>query len=191
MVGSATLTMVASSTTMNCATAMSASTAFGLTPETGRGAERVAALDIWICLTPTLPLWMRRTGLGPVDVELSLGEQPGLVGLDEGVEIPNGRDHQLALAVFRVQVVGQAIALAGRTVALEGNRALTVEVGRHLVPVEVIEQRSQSLALPELLRGLGALAFHVDEEVGVLGEQRLLPLRVATIRAVGVGIKEL
>src|SRR3954463_10332439 len=163
MVGNATLTMVASSTTMNCATAMSPSTAFVLTPETGRGAERVAAVDIWICLNPTLPLGMRRTGLGPVDVELALGEQPGPVGLDEGVEIPNGRDHQLALAVLRVQVVGQAIALAGRTIPLEGDRALTVEVRCRLVPVEVVEHRGQGLAAVELLRRLGALAFHVDE----------------------------
>jgi hypothetical protein len=62
---------------------------------------------------------MRRTNLGPVDVELAFGEQPGPVGLDEGVEIPKGGDHQLALAVLRVQVVSEAIALAARSVPIQ------------------------------------------------------------------------
>jgi hypothetical protein len=60
---------------------------------------------------------MRRTRLGPVDVELALGEQPGAVALDECVEIPKGCDHQLALAILGEQVVSNAIALAGCTVA--------------------------------------------------------------------------
>src|SRR4249919_3797320 len=46
MVGNATLTIVASSTTINCATAMSARTAFASTPEAGRGIERAVAVAI-------------------------------------------------------------------------------------------------------------------------------------------------
>src|SRR4051794_17557967 len=64
------------------------------------------------------PLGMRRTRLGPVDVELALGEQPGAVALDECVEIPKGCDHQLALAILGEQMVSQAIALAGCTIAI-------------------------------------------------------------------------
>ena len=62
---------------------------------------------------------------------------------------------------------------------------------RRVVPVEVIEHRGERLAAVELLRGLGALALHVDEEVGVLGEERFLPVGVAAIRAVSVGVEEL
>jgi hypothetical protein len=70
-------------------------------------------------------------------------------------------------------------------------RALAVEVRRRFVPVEVIEHRGERLPAVQLLRGLGSLSLHVDEEVGVLGEERLLPLGVAAIFAVRVGIEEL
>jgi hypothetical protein len=40
--------------------------------------------------------------------------------------ISKGSDEQLALAALGVQVVGQSIALAGRPVAIERDRALTV-----------------------------------------------------------------
>jgi hypothetical protein len=59
----------------------------------------------------------RRASLGPVDVELALGEQPGAVELDKRVVISKGRDHQLALAAVGEQVVSQAVALAGCSVA--------------------------------------------------------------------------
>jgi hypothetical protein len=50
---------------------------------------------------------MRRTGLGPVDVELALREQPGPIDLDERVQIPKRGDHQLAFAVLGVEVVSR------------------------------------------------------------------------------------
>jgi hypothetical protein len=52
-----------------------------------------------------------------------------------------------------------------------------------LVAVEVLEHRRQRLAAIEHLRGLGALTIHVDDEVGVLGEQHLLLFAEATIGA--------
>ena len=87
--------------------------------------------------------------------------------------------------------MGDAVALAGGSVAIERDRALAVEVHRGLVAVEVIEHRRKRLAAVEFLRGLRALAVHVDDEVGVLGEQRLLPLGVAAIGAMRVGVHEL
>jgi hypothetical protein len=42
----------------------------------------------------------------------------------------------------------------------------------------------------EDLSGLGALAIHVDDEVRVFGEERLLPLGVTAIRAIRVGVYE-
>ena len=85
-------------------------------------------------------------------------------------------------------MVSDAVALAGRTVAVERDRALAVEVHGRLVAVEVIEHGCQCLAAFEHLRGLRALPVHVHGEVGVLGEQRLLPLRVAAIGAVRIGV---
>jgi hypothetical protein len=43
----------------------------------------------------------------------------------------------------------------------------------------------------EVVRGVGALAVHVDNEMRVLGEERLLPVRVATVRAVSVCVDQL
>lgn len=49
----------------------------------------------------------RVPGLGPVDVELSLGEEPRAVALDESVEIPKRSNHQLALAFLGKQMMGR------------------------------------------------------------------------------------
>jgi hypothetical protein len=98
---------------------------------------------------------MRGLCLDPVDVEVALGEQPGAVEVDEGVAVPEVREHQLALAVLGEQVVGDAVALAGRPVPVELDRALTVEVLCGLVPVEVLEYGRQRLAAVEDLGGLG------------------------------------
>src|SRR4051794_5127220 len=64
-------------------------------------------------------LGMGRLCLDPVDVEVALGEQPGPVALDEGVAIAKVGQHQLALASLGEQVMGDAVALAGRPVAVQ------------------------------------------------------------------------
>ena len=87
--------------------------------------------------------------------------------------------------------MGDAVALAARAVAVERDRALPVEVHRGLVAVEVVEDRRQGLSAVEYLAGLGTLPVHVDDEVGVLREQRLLSFGVAAIGAMGVGVDEL
>jgi hypothetical protein len=43
----------------------------------------------------------------------------------------------------------------------------------------------------QIVGGVGALAGHVDDEVGVVGEERLLPLGVTSISAERVGVDEL
>ena len=55
------------------------------------------------------------------------------------------------------EVVGDAVALAGRPVALERDRALAVEVHRRLVAVEVVEHGCERLATVGCRAGLGAL----------------------------------
>src|SRR3954452_20923915 len=55
---------------------------------------------IQVDISDPLALGLRRSGLGPVDIEPPLGEQPGAVALVERVEVPKGGDHQLALAAF-------------------------------------------------------------------------------------------
>src|SRR5258705_11206001 len=42
----------------------------------------------------------QRARLGPVEVELALGEQPGALFLDDGVAIAKVRDHQLPSAAL-------------------------------------------------------------------------------------------
>jgi hypothetical protein len=43
----------------------------------------------------------------------------------------------------------------------------------------------------QIVRRIGSLAAHVYDEVGVLGEERLLAIGVATIGAEGIGVDEL
>jgi hypothetical protein len=62
--------------------------------------------------------------------------------------LPNALTEGFQAAV-REQVVGQAVALSGRSVAIERDRALTVEVRRDLVVVQVVEHRRQGLAAIE------------------------------------------
>jgi hypothetical protein len=88
-------------------------------------------------------------------------------------------------------VVGDAVADSGRPVAIEGDRALTVEMHRRLVAVEVLEHGRQRLAAVENLRRLSTRALHVHDEVRVLTEERLLALGIAAIRAIRVGVNEL
>ena len=88
-------------------------------------------------------------------------------------------------------MVGQAVGLPRRAIAVERHGALTVEVHRDLVRVERVEHRRQRLAAVQIVGRVGALAVHVDDEVGVVGEERLLPLGVTRVGAERVGVDEL
>ena len=52
------------------------------------------------------------------------------------IVVPDEGGHQLALAVIGEQVMGDAVALAGRAITVERDRALAVEVHRGLVAVD-------------------------------------------------------
>ena len=60
--------------------------------------------------------WLGWACLAPVEDELALGEQPRSVDFGEGVEVAERRDHDLAFAVGREQVMGDRVALTGRAV---------------------------------------------------------------------------
>ena len=89
------------------------------------------------------------------------------------------------------EVVGDAVALAGRSVAVQRDCALPVEVHRRPVAVEVVEHWCQHLAAVEYLCGLGALPVHVDDEIGIFGEEQLLTVGVAAVGTVRVGVDQL
>jgi hypothetical protein len=57
--------------------------------------------------------------------------------------------------------------------------------------VEGVEDGRQTLSTVDDLRWLRALPVHVDNEMRVLGEQRLLPVWETTVGAVSVGIERL
>src|SRR3954447_2249311 len=137
------------------------------------------------------PVTSESPGFGPADIQPALGEKPRPVGLDEAVLIAERGDHQAAPTAVRRDVVGQAVGLPRRAVAVDPNGALAVEVHCGLVRLQVLEHGCQGLPATQVVRRLGALAGHVDDEVGVVGEERLLPLGVASVRAEGVGIDQL
>jgi hypothetical protein len=54
----------------------------------------------------------------------------------EAVEITNRRHHETALSIGDAHMLGETIAFAARTVAIENDRALAVEVRGRLVSVQ-------------------------------------------------------
>lgn len=90
-----------------------------------------------------------------------------------------------------VEVMGNAVALTRRAVAVEPNRALAVEMHRRLVAVQILEHRRQRLSAVQLLARLGPGTIHVDDEAGFLGEEALLTLAVAAVGTVRIGVEEL
>ena len=88
-------------------------------------------------------------------------------------------------------MVGHAVGLPRRAVAVERHGALAVEVHRDLVRVQIVEHGRQRLPATQIVCRVGALAGHVDDEVRVFGEERLLPLDVTRIGAERVCVDEL
>src|SRR5690349_9670137 len=109
----------------------------------------------------------RWPGLAPVEDEVALSEQPRIASLDEGVEVAQRCDHDLALAVGGEQVMRDRVALAGGPRAVEFHGVLPVEMSRRLVLVQVLENGRQCLAAVEDVGRLGARAAHVYGEAGV------------------------
>jgi hypothetical protein len=99
--------------------------------------------------------------------------------------------HEAALAVRDADVVSEAVALASRPIPTQADGALTVEVRGNLIGVEVVEYRPKILTTMKLLTRLRIATIHEDNEVSVLGEERDLLGRIATIGAMGVCVDQL
>jgi hypothetical protein len=82
-----------------------------------------------------------RPRVAEFEVQVALSEQPGTALLHEGVEVAKVGHHDLPLALLREHVVGDAVGLAGATVALERRGVLPVEVHCDLILVESVEHR--------------------------------------------------
>src|SRR5262245_20528692 len=145
----------------------------------------------WSALPSGLHLRTEEPCLAPVDDEIALGEVPTLVDLGERVEVAERRDYELADAVFAEHVVRDRVALAGGVPPVDRDRALAVEVGGDLVALEVLEDGRERLPPFEHVGRLASLTFYVDGEAGVGREEGLLPLGVAAVGAVRVGVEEL
>ena len=88
--------------------------------------------------------------------------------------------------------MSQAIGFASRSIRREGeNCALPDEVRGGVVLVELRKNRGKRLPRPQLLGRLRIFCAHIHHKVGVHGEERHLTVRIATIRAVRVGLNEL
>jgi hypothetical protein len=88
-------------------------------------------------------------------------------------------------------VVRDRVALARGAVPVDPDRALPVEVGGHLVAVQVFEDGRERLSPLQDVGRFAAFAVHVDREAGVVGEEGLLSFGVAAVGAVGVGVEQL
>src|ERR1700722_7264053 len=98
----------------------------------------------------------RRAPLAPVHDELALLEVPRSLQFDETVEVAEGCDHDLSFTVLGEEMMSDRVGLAGRTVAIKIDGALTVEVGGRLEAVEISEDRGHRLAIFEDVGRLAA-----------------------------------
>src|SRR5260370_11247205 len=82
------------------------------------------------------------------------------------------------------------IRVAGGTVPGEHQGAMSVEMHRCLVGVQVVEHRLKRLPAVQLLGRLPGLAVHVHQETRVGSEQRHLALRVPAVRTMCVRVEQ-
>src|SRR5580704_9126316 len=86
----------------------------------------------------------------------------------------------------------QAVGFPGGSIGCQReDSALSDEVRRGVVLVQLREDWSERLARVQLLCGRGILGVHVHHEMGVCGKKRHLRFRITTIGAVCVGLDEL
>jgi hypothetical protein len=69
--------------------------------------------------------------------------------------------------------------------------ALSNEMRRGIILVQICEDRGESVARVQFLRGPRIFGVHIHYEVGVCGKKSHLTCRIATIGAVCVGVDEL
>ena len=132
------------------------------------------------------------TFLQPVDVEQAFGKEPCSVDLCESVEVAQTGDHQASSFAVHCEVMCDAVGFArGASTVQREDCALSDEMHRRGIPIQVREDRGERPARMQLLRRLWILGVHVYNEMGVGGEQRHLAFRIATIGAAGVGLDEL
>src|ERR1700722_2384598 len=130
--------------------------------------------------------------LQPVDVEQALGKKPRAISLCESVEVAERGDHQAPLSALCRDVMREAVGFPCGAVSVQGeDGALSDEMRRGVVSVQVCEDWSERLARVQLLGRLRILGVHIHHEMGVRGEQRHLTSRIATIRAASIGLDEL
>jgi hypothetical protein len=128
----------------------------------------------------------------PVNVEQALGKEPRSVDLCESVKVAQIRDHQASPFAIHCEVMRDAVGFTrGASTIQREDGALSNEMHRRSVPVQVREDGGERLARMQLLRRLWILGVHVHNEMGVGGERRHLAFRIATISAAGVGLDEL
>src|SRR5258707_199271 len=84
-----------------------------------------------------------------------------------------------------------AVGFAGGSIARQGeDGALSDEMHRGSILVQVGEDRSERLARVKYLRGRRIICIHVHHEMGIGGEESHLAFRIAAICAMGVGLDE-
>jgi hypothetical protein len=84
--------------------------------------------------------------------------------------------------------MGNAIAFARRSIAIETDRALAVEMGRRPILVQIREHGNERVTALQHIARHGRAAIHVDMERRILGEERHLPARVAPVGAASIGV---
>src|SRR6266702_7407721 len=122
--------------------------------------------------------------------QLALGEETGAVLLYELVEVTDRRDHQRAFVTVQAHMMSNAVAFTGRSIAIEADGALAVEMRRRLILVQIGEDGSERTAAVEDVGRLGRATVHENVKGGVLSEERHLSACVTPVGAMGIGVDQ-
>src|ERR1700679_1075672 len=133
----------------------------------------------------------QRTLLNPVNVEQALRKQPRTVRLLKGVIVSEVGHHEASFFTLHREMVRYAVSLSGGSTARQReDGALSNEVHRRIVFVQVREDGSQFLARAQFLGGRRVLRIHIHHEMSVHCKERHLALRVTTVRAMRVSLNQ-
>jgi hypothetical protein len=155
------------------------------------GRRDLSSLERWLKQFPSNGNIHECSLLQPVDVEQPLGKEPRPVDLYERVEVAERGDHQVSLSTAHRDVIRQTVRFPCGTITRQReDYALSNEMRRGIILVQICEDWSERIARVQFLRGLRILGHHVNHEVGVPGKESHLSLRVATIGAMGVSLDD-
>jgi hypothetical protein len=127
----------------------------------------------------------------PIDQQLPFREEPPTFDFAKCIEIADRCNQQRASPFNHGQMVGEAIAFAGRMIPVKCYGTLSIEMCRYRVRIQVGENGRQLRPTAKLLRWCGRSYVHEHDKMGIHGKESHLPLGIASVCAMCIGVDQL